>query len=567
MPRTPDDLQAGVSATIWTRSLWWTYAIAGALYILGEASGAEQDQAAGAIVVSLAVLASALPLVWGAATWGRVRAARRRIPLVVLYPVAVVATSLGAVVTVLGQRLLGDPEPITTSFVLDVLIVGPIWIILIGRGVALWQSDRVSRLALTRSLGELGALADSGVEAARVIRATVEQQIQETLEPSRRLNAPKDGKFDAQAWREISESLRTTAMQVMRPISHGLYSGSQNRRSRVWAPIAWLWRIVDGQDFNPALVSAVFAAGIVSANVEDYGLVAGLGLLVAEIITIYAVLGGANLLMRGRSHRAWIFIAAIVILQVIPLIPWPQILGETTPPNVGERIVTAIAGVLLILIASGVGLLRDATSQRRYRLESVVDQLQQIETREAAEVSYALRSLASRVHGTLQALLTATAMAIDEAVAEQRWDDARQALDHVTLVLRQGTWTADVGSASLAECLEEVCGPWRAVGDVVISLDPRCEHLSSPTITSVTRVVQEAVTNAFRHGSARSVFVQVHSAGAAVDVTVTDDGDGSVATVDHTPGLGTILIDSLTDGRWSREGGDEGTVVRARLRC
>ena len=565
MSRRRDPVVGAEAAAIWTRTLWWTYAIAGSLFVLGEASGVPQEQATTAIVVSCAVIASALPLVWAVTRWGAPWAHRRRIPVVVLYPLAVVATSLGALVSGIGHQLLGDPLQMTTGFLLDILIVGPIWIILIGSGVALWQTDRVRRGALTRSLQELDSLAGSGADAARVIQATVEREIHESFADSHDLRLREGLDADAGAWRDISMRLRSTATEVMRPFSHSLEAGGRTRTSRLWAPLSWLRQIVTQQDFNQVLVSAVFAAGVVTENVDDYGWVAGLGLLVAEILTIVAVLGGANRLMRGRVHRAPIFFGAVVILQVIYLFPWPQILGEAPRPSVGEQIVAVIASILLILITSGIGLLRDSASERRQRLQRVVEQVGQLEVREAAEVSYALRSLASRVHGTLQALLTATAMAIDEAVAEQRWDDARQSLDHVTSVLQQGTWTADVGSASLAESLEEVCGPWRAVGDVVISLDPRCEHLSSPTITSVTRVVQEAVTNAFRHGSARHVEVWVSVMESMTEVTVIDDGVGPESNIEQSLGLGTSLIESLTEGHWTLDQRDGRTMLSARL--
>jgi signal transduction histidine kinase len=84
--------------------------------------------------------------------------------------------------------------------------------------------------------------------------------------------------------------------------------------------------------------------------------------------------------------------------------------------------------------------------------------------------------------------------------------------------------------------------------------------------TAIYRIVQEALTNATKHGGARRAVVEIHERGDTVDVEVRDDGGGFDPSVDTT-GFGLLGMRErveLLDGRLQIDSSPgTGALVRA----
>jgi len=73
---------------------------------------------------------------------------------------------------------------------------------------------------------------------------------------------------------------------------------------------------------------------------------------------------------------------------------------------------------------------------------------------------------------------------------------------------------------------------------VTLEVAPGVEPLPNSLDLTVHRIVQEALTNALKHGQARAASVVVRRADAALDVEVQDDGLGAAAG--YAPGRGLL---------------------------
>ena len=551
MAGQPESHPHSPETVTWARALWITYAIAGGMYLLSTSSAIPGRSTTSQLVISLGVLVATAPLVWATVRLLSSTVGGRALPIPVVYLLCVAATALGAVVSTGLARLLGYSEPVTVNLLLDVFVIGPIWIILIGSAVVLWQLDRTRRVELTASIDRIGRYADSTVDAANALEAVARREIAQGLVDISQSTASDRSMRDAAQWGVIAEQLRLLSTHIVRPLSHALMQVDQQPRRRR-GPFAVVGRIVSEQDFAPLLVSAVFVAGAVSAHIDDYGWVRGLGLLIAEVGLIFAVMGSANVLMHRVRHRAWIFVATVALLQVIPLIPWPQLLGDTAPPSAGERIVASIASVVLILVTSGIGLIRARSRERLHVLEDAVAAAASQGSAESYRLTAVIREVASRLHGGVQAALVSSAFAIDNAVAEQRWDDARRALDRIEDLLMPRTEQVD--SVTIEQAVNAVSQPWQAVGEIDCRIDERVGEVQGPCVEDVSRVVEEAVTNAFRHGGARRVRIDIASHGGDLRLRVIDDGRGVARPDESAWGLGLRTIDAISGGRWTLDG-------------
>jgi signal transduction histidine kinase len=117
--------------------------------------------------------------------------------------------------------------------------------------------------------------------------------------------------------------------------------------------------------------------------------------------------------------------------------------------------------------------------------------------------------------------------------------DALTELDRVLGVLRDAADDADLAEASGVAVLPDLARRMTHAGlRVTLEVAPGVEPLSSSLDLTVHRIVQEALTNALKHGQARAASVVVRRADAALDVEVQDDGLGAAAG--YAPGRGLL---------------------------
>jgi nitrate/nitrite-specific signal transduction histidine kinase len=80
--------------------------------------------------------------------------------------------------------------------------------------------------------------------------------------------------------------------------------------------------------------------------------------------------------------------------------------------------------------------------------------------------------------------------------------------------------------------------------EVSVKIDAATEALDSETLLGIFRIVEQSILNAFVHGPAKRVQVNVSTDSMGVtDIIVSDDGPG-VSVEKITSGLGTSIIDS-----------------------
>jgi len=124
------------------------------------------------------------------------------------------------------------------------------------------------------------------------------------------------------------------------------------------------------------------------------------------------------------------------------------------------------------------------------------------------------------------------------AGVEQSGREALDELDRVLGVLRRDDDTdRQPGLAELPRLVERTGEAGMAV---TVRVDPPQPNLPGSIDLSAYRIVQEGLTNAFRHGRASSAAVVVRCDGRRVQVEVTDDGLGP--PVGYQPGRGLTGI-------------------------
>jgi len=142
---------------------------------------------------------------------------------------------------------------------------------------------------------------------------------------------------------------------------------------------------------------------------------------------------------------------------------------------------------------------------------------------------------------------------------ERTGRDALTELDRVLGALR-----ADDGDQpGLADLDDRVVRPLTEGGLAVrVELDPAARDLPRSLDLSIYRIVQEALTNAVKHGRARTAEVSVRVVDGAVRIRVHDDGRGPAAG--YQPGRGLLGITERVEvfGGTVTHGRDDGFTLR-----
>jgi signal transduction histidine kinase len=124
--------------------------------------------------------------------------------------------------------------------------------------------------------------------------------------------------------------------------------------------------------------------------------------------------------------------------------------------------------------------------------------------------------------------------------------------------------------AGLVSALQEVCRSYEVRLGIRISADLHDVHLDAAAEHTVLRVVQEALSNATRHGGAQTIELTLLSNGGHVDLVVHDDGRGfDPDQVSDRHGLGLSLmrerVAELGGTVAIRSRAEQGTTVRIRI--
>lgn len=186
------------------------------------------------------------------------------------------------------------------------------------------------------------------------------------------------------------------------------------------------------------------------------------------------------------------------------------------------------------------------TIEDKRRLAERVVSLQDAERKEIARElhdEFGPFLFALRAHAS--ALQRAVGRAAPDIAALRRHGDAMQAqvgeLQQLNRRVLERLRPAGLSELGLREALRALTRLWgEAHPDVAIemSIAPTPGDISETVELTVYRVVQEALTNVFRHAGATRVMVAVAQASGAAAVTVRVEDNGAGLAGDHRPGLG-----------------------------
>jgi signal transduction histidine kinase len=354
-----------------------------------------------------------------------------------------------------------------------------------------------------------------------------------------------------------ADSLERLVEDVVRPLSHELAASVPTWEPpyvAVRQPLDWsrVWgTVADVKLLDPwALAIVVLLATPPSIVASGWRLGVTMHLLMAaativSVLAVRRVAGG-----RGRRLPTPIRLVMSYASLVVACVPAAAI--AVTSPGQTSNAAEAL-WVLVVLPLSGLLLsaVRAARVQQRDLEAQAAAAAQQTAwwISRTRMVSWWQRAIVARaLHGPVQSAILAVVHRLRGA--QERGGDPPDLTFTALADLRRSVATAvvpEVDGHNPSVRLQELRDTWRLVADVEVTLPAEPERLlyRDPICCEMAiDAICEAVSNAIRHGGARSIEVSIRLTGAAaVRIEVDDDGRG-MRQDQRGHGLGTLMLDA-----------------------
>jgi signal transduction histidine kinase len=346
----------------------------------------------------------------------------------------------------------------------------------------------------------------------------------------------------------LIESVRTDLENVQtstqaRELSHRIWEQEEPQGTR---HVSW-WRVVRTSIFvNPYATFPVVLLWTMSA-IGTLGLSIGFGPAIGQITFSAAVILAMFWLGKQLNNvrslpgllvfvvvmAVTVFLTSVVASVLFDPRPWPAGLGLMVSNALWLPLLTVLVGIAITAVRS--------SEQVIDTLESEVTQSELIQVATERELDGLRKELASQLHGSVQSRLLITAALLDNG------EFARIAplVDpFITAEVMNALDTSPITSAT--EAINALAQSWQGLMRVDVQLPD--ERVLRTRTEAIVRVVEEGLSNAFRHGKATEVSIRITSHGesmpvASVRIEVEDNGVGLPS--DFVKGLGLTVIESL----------------------
>jgi signal transduction histidine kinase len=394
------------------------------------------------------------------------------------------------------------------------------------------------------------------------LRSSIESDLGILMEDLKNSLEEKIG--EESSWQLIADDLRSTAKETVRDMSHKLWGRDvQNVPDINLVDIARAMITISA--FPLRLILPVLVLSAIPQTIKDYGIESLIFRMLLLIFTTAVSFGlGMSAIHRWPKYRYQIYVFALISAVTLPPIYGVFLLGDEVDQHfLGISLTIAI---WIPMLAMTCGLIDTALKQRQEILDGLQSQIDKSRVRTISENNETIRlsnDMAKYLHGNLQSRLMASAFAIEAAgnahdskTLSAEIEKARQS---IATPFDQFT-SQELGTVSTQ--LSQLLAMWEGVLTTKIEFSGLEEHISIIDTRNIVHVVEEAFSNALRHGLATEATIVLNSTSSEIALAVIDNGIGPR---DGTPGLGSSLFNSIAGSNWTLSRGPEGIGAELNL--
>lgn len=306
-------------------------------------------------------------------------------------------------------------------------------------------------------------------------------------------------------------------------------------------------------DFRPTVIFPLAGLNIfiTAPGLADWGLALVFGLWMLTFPAVGLVL--STLYPKGLGSGIWMGSITISLLSVVAWSPSLTYLLVRSAEYPGLQVLSFTSTMVIILTSLGVGIWSAFKRERVAYLEEI-ESLNKERARQLALVDQAVwvarRNWSFLVHGTVQGALSVALSRIQlaDSVSPELANQVLQDVERARTALNQ----TQSFNQPWDEIWPQIEQTWDGVCEVTHTTSPEADLLlagSGPTATCVAEIAKELVSNAFRHGKATRVEIEI-SLASPEDILITSTNNGELVQETRVEGIGSEMFGELTDS-WS----------------
>ena len=395
------------------------------------------------------------------------------------------------------------------------------------------------------------------------LRSTIESDLSVLLDDLKHslevTSVPSD------SWQLLADDLRVSARETVRDMSHRLWERpSSSVKDITLVDIAKA--MITTSAFPLKLILPLLLLSAIPVNLNEHGSSElTVRLIVLAFITSLIYLSATSAINRWNQYRYQIYVCGLFLAASAPGLYSLFIFGDAIDQQFFGVNVTIAIWIPLLTITCG--LIDTSLKQRKEILNELQDRIDKSRVRTISEENETVRlssDMAKYLHGNLQSRLMASAFAIE--MAGNAHDS--QALIAEIEKARQSVSTPfdQLISHEMAPITNELSNlmvMWDGILTTQVEFTGSQSDVSIIDTRNIIHVVEEAFSNALRHGLATDATIVLKSSATEISLAVIDNGIGPRA---GDPGLGSSLFNSIAGSNWSLSRGPEGVGAQLNLR-
>jgi signal transduction histidine kinase len=301
-------------------------------------------------------------------------------------------------------------------------------------------------------------------------------------------------------------------------------------------------------DFRPTVIFPLAGLNIfiTAPGLSDWALTLAFGLWMLSFLVVGQVL--KFLYPKKAGSGIWFGATAIALMSLLAWSPSVGYLLVRSADYPALQVLSFTSSMVIILTAVGVGIWSAFKRERVAYLEEI-DSLNKERSRQLALVDQAVwvarRNWSFLVHGTVQGALSValSRMQLADSVTPELANQVLKDVERARGALNQ----TQSFNQPWDEVWPQIEQTWEGVCEVTHTTSPEADLLleaSGATATCVAEIAKELVSNAFRHGKATQIQIEI-SLASPEDVLITSTNNGELIQEDRVEGIGSEMFGEL----------------------
>ena len=282
--------------------------------------------------------------------------------------------------------------------------------------------------------------------------------------------------------------------------------------------------------------------------------------LISYPILLILIFGFSNLIIKTQNSKSPNAIRngslLIFMTGFLPMIF--KLIGLTisyNPQSVFSIIVTAFALPLMYFISvellqvlrpSALGLIRNDELRANRSLENKVQNVIREEFSRNLSHEWAVF-----IHGKILTRLAATSLKLETAVKRDDSLSFNESIKSLLSFLSNPETDFVFKLHDLETEIDSRLSPWRGLIEVSLHIDQSIRSMRHSRVREVGQVIEELISNSIRHGKASKISLKITASGdKEIQIESVDDSIIAPSMANKNSGLGTVIFNLASDGRW-----------------